>query len=40
MMKSLGGLLAAARRLENLPYTILGGLMLLSLGARLLLILR
>jgi hypothetical protein len=38
--KSLRELLAAASRLENLPYTILGGLMLLSLGARVLLILR
>lgn len=38
--KISGSLLAAVRRMENLPYTILGGLALLSLGARLLLILR
>jgi hypothetical protein len=28
-------LIAAAGRLENLPYTILGGLMVVSLAARL-----
>ena len=32
-------LIAAASRLENLPYTILGGLMLLSLASRLVLML-
>lgn len=33
-------LLALAGKAENLPYTILGGLALVSLGARLLLIAR
>jgi hypothetical protein len=40
MREQLTRFLQAVARAENLPYTLLGGLMLVSLAARLLLICR